>query len=85
MDNQTGDIQRLMAEKAAPIVEPSVMALIAAIGRLNVTIIQELAVMAKGFADDGMTLEQFSQVLTGEMFEEGESDADAGSSDDSDS
>ncbi len=60
-------ITRQIAEKMGPSVEPSIMALVAAIGRVSILIQQEIAVMAKGFAADGMTLQQFAEVLTGEM------------------
>lgn len=63
------------------------MALTAAIGRSMAVIIQEIAVMAKGFAGDDMTLDQFGDYLSGDLFDgvKEVADVDAGSSDNGDS
>lgn len=84
----TDEINVSVVEKVTPIIEPAVMTVVASIGRMTAVIINEVGVVAKGLADDGMSLDDFSDVLTGKINEaadEEESDAESGSSDKRDS
>ena len=83
----TDEINTNVVEKVTPIIEPAVMTVVASIGRMTAVIINEVGVIAKGLADDGMSLDDFSDVLTGKINEaaEEESDAESGSSDERDS
>lgn len=81
----TEAVHDTLSEKIGPVLEPQFMALVAAIGRSTAIILQELSVMAKGFAEDGMTLADFADVLSGELEKGVESVADTESSDDGDS
>ncbi len=91
MSDTTHDaIYAELSNKIGPVLEPQMMALTAAIGRAMAVIIQEIAVMAKGMSGDDMTLQQFGELLSGELeqtppWEEEDADVDAGPSDNSDS